>query len=247
MSRRNLYLIVVLGVLSSTAYCQTVYISGTVRDSATYQFLSYVNIQHNRGKIIASSDQNGFFSFSTQAGDTIVFTRLGYEPQLLIPKENEWDLNIRMNEVARVLQNITVYDKFEIHGSGQIQKSIKEGALKESSPFQNPTQKPGNDYAVQTFGPGYTFSGAFSKYSKDEVERRKLQQVLLEQRRTSVYRDVIHSEQVKEYLMKTFTITEADYYKKLEAFAIKYPGAENLRTRTEIVDMLVVFFSEKKP
>jgi hypothetical protein len=237
--------IAIFSVLCYTAAGQSVYLSGTVRDSSTYQVLSYVNVQHNTGKIITASDIHGFFSLRARVGDTLVFTRLGYQPYLFVPKENEWDLNIRLVETVRMLKDVTIYGNFEIHGNDQIQKSIREGAAIESAPFQNPTQKPGNDYTVQTFGPGYTFSGPFSKFSKDEVEKRKLQMVMLEQKRTSVYREVIHSEQVKEYLSQIFSLTEADYHKKLEAFAIKYPGAENLTTRKEVIDMLVVFFAQK--
>lgn len=235
-----------LVALLSPVHAQDIYLSGVVRDSSTYQVLSYVNIQHNTGKVVASSDSHGFFSLTAQKGDTLVFTRLGYLPTLFIPEKNDWDLNIKLAETSKMLQNVTIYDNFEIHGQQQIQKSIKEGARMESAPFQNPTTKPGSEYAVQAFGPGYTFSGVFSRFSKEEVEKRKLQQVYLEQQRTSVYREVIHSEQVKQYLIKTFSVSEQVYYQKLETFAVKYPGAENLRTRTEVIDMLVVFFSSKE-
>jgi hypothetical protein len=142
-----------------------------------------------------------------------------------------------------MLDNVTIYDKFEIHGQNQIQKSIREGARLENNAFQNPTAKPGSDYAVQTFGPGYTFKGPFSSMTKDEIEKRRLRQLYFEQQRTGVYREVIQSEQVKQYITRLFEIDEATYYKKLEKFSIQYPGAENLRRRQEVVDMLVSFFS----
>jgi CarboxypepD_reg-like domain len=244
--KKNCHLGLLLFFLSlGSVHAQEIYLSGVVRDSSTYQVLSYVNIQHNTGRVIASSDSHGFFSLTAHKGDTLVFTRLGYTPSLFVPEQNEWDLNIKLAETSKMLQNVTIYDKFEIHGQQQIQKSIKEGAKLESSPFQNPTAKPGNNYTVQTFGPGLVISGPFSRFSKEEIEKRKLREVYLEQQRTSVYRDVIRSEQVKQYLTKTFSVSEEFYFKKLETFAIKYPGAENLRTRKEVVDMLVVFFAAK--
>ncbi|MFZ5971258.1 MAG: carboxypeptidase-like regulatory domain-containing protein [Bacteroidota bacterium] len=223
-----------------------IYLAGTVRDSATYQTLSYVNIQHNTGKVISASDGNGYFSLTAHLGDTLVFTRLGYEPFLFIPQKNEWDLNIRLNETSKMLQNITIYDNFEIHGQNQIQQTLREDARISSSPWQNPTAKPGSEYAVQTFGPGMVLSGPFSRFSKEEVEKRKLQQVLMEQQRTAVYKETMRSEQVKQYITRMFGINEEVYYQKLEAFAVKYPSAEYMRKREEIVDMLVAFFAEKE-
>ncbi len=222
-----------------------IYLAGTVRDSATYQTLSYVNIQHNTGKVISSSDANGNFSLTAYLGDTLVFTRLGYQPFLFIPIKNEWDLNIRLNETSKMLQNITIYDNFEIHGQNQIQQTLREDARISSSPWQNPTTKPGSDYTVQTLGPGMVISGPFSRFSKEEVEKRKLQQVLLEQQRTAVYKETMRSEQVKQYITRMFGISEEIYQQKLEAFAVKYPSAEYMRKREEIVDMLVAFFAEK--
>src|SRR5688572_21313716 len=88
-------------LITITAWSQdNVYLSGFVNDVNTLQPLPYVNIS-SKGRVIASTDQNGFFTATTSRNDTIIFTRLGYQPYSVVVGEDNWDERIFMNEMSK--------------------------------------------------------------------------------------------------------------------------------------------------
>ncbi len=62
---------------------------------------------------------------------------------------------------------------------------------------------------------------------------------------TQVYREVMSSEKVKADLIAQFSITEAQYFKKIEAFNIQHPDAAYSKDRREIISLLTWFFALK--
>lgn len=232
-------------IAACSAQAQTIYLSGYTRDSTTFELLPYVTIYTPKGKPLAASNSQGYFSLSAATGDTIVFTRLGYKPVQIAPDKTAWDMNVMLPESVKMLDQVIVYDEYIIHGHEQIQKSIKETAEVESSNYKNQTQSGANPNMIQTFGPGMVINGVLSALLGTDKEKVKLAKGKAEVIRTQVFYEVVQSMQVKEYLMKEFSLDEDAYVKRLEKFKTTYPTAVYLRSREEIIRLMVSSFATK--
>jgi hypothetical protein len=223
---------------------EKVYLSGFVNDISTLQPLSYVNIS-SKGVVVSSTEQNGFFTLAARKNDTIVFTRLGYQPYTHVAVEDSWDERIFMTEMSKVLDEVTIYGNHQIHGNDEIQRNLRETA---PSSLNNFTMDPNNqNRMVQTFGPSVTFGAPWNKWTKDAREKKRLHAVLTEKERTMVYNDFIQSMAVEEYFMDTFQLDRDTYLKFKEGFIVSHPDARYLTSRKDIVDLMVAYFASRKP
>jgi hypothetical protein len=214
-------------------------ITGFTRDSATLITLPFVSIQVNK-KVIAISDADGNFSFTCNIGDTSVFTHVGYKNKSLIHFRDEMNLSVPMKDSPWLLKSITIFGNFKPQGKAKWKDFIKLPNM-----LENPTGK--DQYGmIQTIGVGATISGPISYFTKYERNRRKLVRVKEDLVATVNYREVVNSEKVKADLIELFQITEEAYFKKLESFNVNYPEAAYLKTKQEIIDMLVAFFALKE-
>jgi hypothetical protein len=241
---RRLLTIGSIVLLAFTSYAQEkVYISGFVNDLSSLQPLGYVNISM-KGEVLAATDQNGFFAVSTAKNDTIVLTRLGYQPVVYIAKASNWDERIFMTEMARVLDEVVVQDRYTIHGDDEIKKSLREDA---PGNLNNFTLDPQNQSTmVQTFGPSANLAAPWVKWTSDAREKKKLQSVITEQERTTVYQQFIHSMVVEQYMIATFDLNRDAYLKLKEGFIIANPDARYLHTRQDIIDLMVAYIATTK-
>lgn len=208
-------------------------ISGLVLDSASRQPLPFVAIQIKDQPSGRSSSDDGSFSIPCFLHDTLVFTRLGYNPSVYVVDDENELLRIELVENAKMLKDIIVYDKIIVPGVEEFRKTIKPSKpLK----FENKAQEasPG---ILPTFGPGITigFGG------KDKTKKRRDELV-----KTETYRETINSSDVKKKLMSLYSISEETFYRKLEAFNKENPDAAHLTSREEIMSMLIQFFALKE-
>ncbi|MEK6783493.1 MAG: carboxypeptidase-like regulatory domain-containing protein [Bacteroidota bacterium] len=209
-------------------------VSGIVVDSASRQPLPFVAIQIKDQPSGQSSANDGSFSISCFLHDTLVFTRLGYFPFLYIVLKQEEFLKIELVENAKMLKEITIYDKIIIPGVDRWRKTIKPSKpLK----FENAAQAADRGI-LPTFGPGIImgFGG------KDKSKKKRDDLV-----KTEAYRATINSPEVMKQLMDLYSISQETYYRKLEAFNKENPDAANLTSRKEIISMLIQFFALKEP
>ena len=243
----RLFFALTLAIITGSAFGQEkVYFSGFVNDLSTLQALSSVNVSH-RGKVVAATDANGFFTMSATKGDTLAFTRLGYQPYLYVAEGNNWDERIFMTEMARVLDEVVIRDSYKIHSDEEMQKSLKEDAKRDASPLKNFTMDPQNDKTmVQTFGPSATLSAPWDKWTKDAREKKELNEVIDEQERTAVYQQFIHSMVVQQYFTNLFSMDEDTFLNYKENFILSNPDARYLKSRQEIIDLMVASFATKK-
>ncbi len=235
-----------LALSAETISAQSIYLSGYTRDSTSFDLLPYVSIYGTRSEPLAASNENGYFSLRINPGDTIVFTRLGYKPVKIAPDATSWDMNVMLPETIRVLDQVVVYDKYVIHGHEQIQKSLKETAEIENSPFKNQTAAPTNTNLIQTFGAGVVLNGVLSKLLGTDRELRKVSANKKELIKTQVYYEVIQSLQVKEHLMSQLNLSEDAYLKDLERFKVDYPTAVYLKSREEIIRLMIESFTRTR-
>ncbi len=229
----------------SAAAQDKVYISGFVNELTTLQPLSYVNISV-RGKVLAATDQNGFFTVVAAKNDTLVFTRLGFKPHTLVAVETHWDERIFLQEMSRMLDEVIISDRYKFQGHDEMEKSLDEDS--QTKAFENITANPQNDKGmVQTFGPGATLTAPWGNWNKEAREQKRLQAVLSENQRTAAYNNFIHSMAVEQFFMETFSVDHPTYLKIKEGFIISNPDARYLTNRQDIVDLMVAYFATKRP
>jgi hypothetical protein len=223
---------------------QSIYLSGYVRDSTTFDLLPYATIHTTRGRPLTSANENGYFNLTIKPGDTIVFTFMGYKPVKVAPVVNSWDMNVMMPETVHVLQQVVVYDNYVIHGHEQIQKSLRENSS--NTTFTNQTNAATATNLIPTFGPGMVINGALSKLFGVDKERRKMTANKAELVKTQVYNEVLQSMTTKQYIKNLLNLSDEEYTKRLERFKLDYPQAVYLQSRGEIVRLMVESFVTKK-
>jgi hypothetical protein len=240
------FILLLLLLASAASGQEKVYVSGFVNDLSTLQPLSSVNIS-TKHHVVASSDGNGFFALSANRGDTLAFTRLGYQPVIYVATVNNWDERIFMTEMARVLDEVIIRDSYTIHSSEEMQKSLKEDAKHASSPLNNFTMDPANqNRMIQTFGPSATITAPWDKWTKDAKEAKHLDAIITEQERTAVYQQFIHSMVVEQYMIDAFKLDHDTYLTLKEGFIVSNPDARYLKSRQDIIDLMVSYFASKR-
>jgi CarboxypepD_reg-like domain len=209
-------------------------LSGIVLDSASLQPLAYVAVQVKGKGVGQSTGDTGSFDIVCSAKDTLVFTRLGYKPILLVVKKKDNNLRIILAEDSRMLNDVTVYGDLKLQGEDEWKKDVPPNTQIKIK--EQPLEPDAN--SVATFGPGIVIG--FGGKDKNKVKRD-------ENSKTEVYRQTISSEEVKKQLMQLYGISEATYLKKLERFNRENPDAAYLTDPKEIVTMLTQFFALKDP
>lgn len=228
------------GHFSASAQIDTLRISGQALDSLTHLPIPFAAIRNLSSGLGTFSDEEGKFSIMGSSGDTLTVSVVGYVPKSRLITGHRDDMIFILQENPQLLKTVTIYGSFKPQG----QSEWKNGIVLPKT-FRNPAG-PGSGYGVETFGPGVSLSGVFSRFSKSEKEKRKLKSDREETNATQTYRNTITSPEVKTFFMETFSLTETEYSKKIEQFNIIYPEAAYLSTKDEIIKMLVNFFAEKK-
>lgn len=240
------FITALLLICTAETFGQKLFLSGYTRDSVNFDILPYTTIHTTKGKPLAASNENGYFSLSIQPGDTIVFTRLGYKPVKIAPVATSWDMNVMMPETATMLQQVVVYDNYVIHGHEQIQKALREDAASANSKFKNQTIGPNATNLIPTFGPGVVINGALSKLFGVDREQKKISASKAELIRTQVYYEVIQSMTTKQYITGLFNMSDDEYTRAIQKFKTDYPSAVYLQSREEIIRLMVESIATKK-
>jgi hypothetical protein len=215
-------------------------LSGMVADSATMQALPDVNVVNKKTGNGAVSDIRGGFSLQASDGDSIIFSRVGYKTRILPVTEIRKLVIVFMKEEQRMLNTVEILDQNK-------QSWLPE--IPAGSPWQNPasgrqfTESPGFQ-GVQTFGPGYVFKGAFSRFSKEEKEKRKLVRVQEENYRAGNYVDLVNDPEVKGKIMKDHLLSEEEYYDLLARFNQEHGNSIYGLEDHEIIALLLRFYSD---
>lgn len=237
----SLGLYCIIGVLFQTQ-AQTQFIkNGITTDSQTLEPIALVYVQSLITKNVATTNDKGEFQILSAAGDSLIFSRLGYNiKKIFVGIPNESTV-VMLSETQMILPELSVYGNFEPQGKTRWFESIRT-----PKPYDNPTYKPGNEYTMQTFGSGYTIIGPISYFLKSEKEKRKLKKFKEERNKTIVYNIVISDPETKTLIMHNFNITQEKYEAKIEQFILSYPDAAYINERTELIDLLYYFFSLKR-
>lgn len=209
-------------------------------DSLTLSPLPYVTVVNKTRHNGTSTDEFGSFRLGASAGDSILFTILGYSRKIKVIREGDTALMIFLREFALTLSPVTVYGSYKPQGSDQWRSVIEIPGL-----IRNPAG-PGSGYVVETFGPGVSIGGLITKMFKSEKEKRRLNTVREKARQSETYLSVVMSEETKRYFQETFSMSEDDYNKFIESFNIRHPEAAFIQSRDDIMKLMVAFAATTK-
>lgn len=211
-----------------------------VADSASMEALPMVNLVSTKTGKGTVTDIRGGFQISLSAGDSIIFSRVGYHSKTL-----------PVNEV-RKLVIVLLKEEHKILDTVEIQSGAKLSWLPEIPPesaWKNPTQStrftdvPGFQ-GVQTFGPGYVFRGLLSRGTKDEKEKRKLARVQKENYHARDYVSIVNDPDVKGKIMEEHGLSEGQYYDLLALFNERNQDIIYRLETHELIAILLKFYAE---
>ena len=193
-------------------------VKGIVVDSASFAPLAFVNIQLKNTHQGTATDSKGNFGILAKESDTLVFSLVGYE-RLEFPLAGYEPSLIRMVEKTTFLPSVTVDDS-------RIENTY-EGMFE----GQGPTR-------LKAGIPFY-----YSRARKDRVMagrwRHQTQHV------QTYVEVVINNPETKSGLMKTYDLTEKEYYDILTRFNEKHYEVMYFLTAAELKSFLNRFFEQE--
>lgn len=207
-----------------------------VLDSASLSPLPNVTIKVKNSTIGTISDDFGYFSIKATLFDTLVVSSVGYITLQVAIKKLDGTLIIHLPEASHMLNTVTVYDRIVLPGVGRLPKQSK---------WANPTNQP--QYGtIQTFGPGYTFRGPFSHFSKSEKEKRRLQGSKMDNSKARTYIEIVNSPEIKDSLMTKYSLNEQEYYDVLAKFNKSNPRSMTLDYKSLMLSLFRFFEVDRK-
>lgn len=211
-------------------------ITGIVLDSTTLAPIPNVTIKVKRNTTGTISDEFGYFTVKVTLFDTLVVSSIGYTTTEIAVKKFDEHLVIRLPESSHLLKGITVYDRIILRGVTNLPKQSK---------WVNPTNRP--EYGtIQTFGPGYTIRGPFSRFSKSEKEKRKLKASPVDNAKARTYIEIVNSPEVKDSLMAKYSLDEGAYYEILAKYNKSNPRSMSLDFKSLMFSIFHFFEADRK-
>lgn len=203
--------------MCSPGYTQEI-IKGIVVDSASFSPLPHVSIQIKNKRVGTSTDVQGNFSLFALKEDTLIFSLLGYE-RLEYPLFDYEASVIRMAERVTMLKSITIDDSRLDNPYEGLFDDQNAARLKRRIPFY------------------------YSRARKDKIKAGRWRE---ESMHVQTYVDiVINNPDTKAGLMKTYSLTEAQYYEILTKFNETHYAIMYYLTSAELTSFLNKFFEDQ--
>ena len=103
-------LLLLILLVPFVALAQTTRITGKITDAATGETLPMVNIYFKGTTIGTTCDLDGKFSIETKhAGDSLVFSMMGYKPQTMPVLKNKYqEINIKLESLSIMLKGVVI-------------------------------------------------------------------------------------------------------------------------------------------
>ena len=215
-------------------------LTGMVADSASMQALANVNILNKQSGKRTVSDIRGGFALEARAGDTIVFSRVGYYTKVLPAMTVKETVIVFLKEARRMLQPVEIGDKGMPSWLPQIEAQTP---WKNAMYDQRTTDIPGFQ-GIQTFGLGYVFRMPGSGFNKEARAKQKLDDVREENAKGRDYIHLVNSPEIKGKIIKDYQITEDEYYRLLAVFNERNKDFIYKLESHEVIPLLIQFYAE---
>ncbi len=217
MKKYILFILIGFGALPS--FSQKIF-RGIVIDSASFEELpsAVIHVKNSERRTISSLQ--GSFTLLANQNDTLIFTMLGYQPIELPLLYEEEVMLIRMSELVRLLDEIT----------------IRATRLYPNEIVNRTKIAPKRMSALEgVFAP-------FDYFWKLEREKRKLARIVEENNKAQTYVQVITDPVVRDIMMKAYDLTELTYYERLAVFNQQNTSISYSTDPEEIMESLHEFF-----
>jgi hypothetical protein len=236
-NRKTLAAIFILMLVSGAALGQIV-INAMVADSATLKPLSDVNVKLKNSLRGTTTSQAGYFILNSEENDTLVFTRVGYLEKQVSALRLKETMIVYLTEESILLKPVEIRANILIPNiqemAEQTPREPSDDKIKAVTGFQG----------LETFGPGMVARGAFSRFSKEEREKKKLKTVQEDNRKGKGYIDVINDPEVKDRIMKEHNLTEEKFYELLAKFNERNKEIMYEMEAEDLIAYLDLFFKE---
>lgn len=224
-------------LLTDSAVAQ-ITLRGMVLDSASMYSLPDVNITIKNTGPGTVSDFRGSFELKAGEGDTIVFSRVGYQTKMLPAEAVNRLVLIFMKEESRMLEEVEIKD----------QQPAWLPDPPPVSPWQNPTfnrtfaETPGFQ-GIQTFGLGHVFKMPGSGFKKEARAEKRLRELEAENDKARDYIHMVNGPEIKGKLMKKYGLSEEEFYALLAHFNEKNGDFIYKLEGREVIPLLLQFFA----
>jgi hypothetical protein len=241
MVRRVKPVFVCLLLLSPILSWSQITLNGLVADSASLKPISFATVRVDNTYRGTITNEQGYFLISASERDTLTFTIVGYYSKKVAVSDIQKASVIYLTQAVQLLKPIEF--------TGRIELGPWLPKLDAPSAYQNTTSPPENDrpvvlgfQGIQTFGPGYIARGGDLKPSKEE---KKLEQVKKENQKAKGYVALVNDPEVKDKLMKDYSLTEDQYFSHLAAFNQKNKDFIYDLDDANLVQLIFRYFADK--
>lgn len=239
MFRRAKPVIASLLLLAPVLSWGQVTLRALVADSASLKPIAYVAVRLNNTYRGTITNEQGYFALDASEKDTLTFSIVGYKSKKVSAQE------ILKNSVVYLSQSVSQLQTIEFRGniniSSMLPKLDAESAYQNATTPQNQRPEVLGFQGFQTFGPGYIARGGDLKPSKEE---RKLEKIKKENVAAKGYVALVNDPEVKDKLMKEYSLTESQYYDHLAKFNQKNKDFIYHLEDDEVVRLIFLYFLE---
>lgn len=214
-----------------------------VADSATFKPMPGVTIRINKSLRGTITNERGYFVLDVSESDSLTFSSVGYFTKTVRASQIKNVAVVYLTEAPQLLKVVTIEGTIGIPWLPKIppEKLFRNPGY-DSHPGTFPNQM--GFQGFQTFGPGYVFKGPFSRFNRDEREKKKFVRIQKENENAKGYVALVNDPEVKGKLMKDYNLTEDDYYKLLARFNEKYRDSIYRLEDVELTTLIFLFFAE---
>jgi hypothetical protein len=214
-------------------------INAMVADSATLKPISFVTVRLLNSFKGTITNEQGYFAMEASDRDTFLLSIVGYYSKKVPVTTVVKSSVIYLTQAVQMLKPVEIRGVIEI--SGLLPK------WDEPSKVRNPTlDRRELDVlgfqGIQTFGPGYVSGFGDLKPSKEE---KKLERVKKENQKAKGYIVLVNDPQVKDTLMRKYSLNEQQYYTHLANFNQKNKQSIYGLDDTDLVALIFLYFKEK--
>lgn len=238
MIRRAKPFIVCLLLLTSALSWGQVTLRALVADSASLKPIAFVTVRVSNTYRGTITNEQGYFALTVSETDTLTFSIVGYYPKQVAARD------IQNAPVVYLTQSVQILKPIEFSGTIEtaswMPKPDDKDVYNNNTPHPDRFETPGFQ-GLQTFGPGYVSGFGDIKPSKEE---KKLAQVRKENLNAKGYVALVNDPEVKNKLIKDYSLTEQQYYDHLANFNQKHKDYIYQLDDSEVVRLIFLYFLE---
>ena len=192
--------------LLSGSLCFSQFIPGKVLDAKGESGIAWVKVMNTHSDKFTYTDHAGGFEIFAESGDTLIFSLKNFHSKTLIftePTQDPWVVYLEFDAIE--LPEVYVMEKNE-------NTSIKLYGINEVDPNHIPI-RPGHVGlgATEDYRPGVAMAGPISFFSKSEKNKRNYRKAEELRAAQQGYLEVIHSDSMRNELIKHFSLSREKY------------------------------------